>query len=472
MALNRTYTDSDVRTSIWMYAALFFLAVVTGLLIASITPTSIVVAVVLGLGLLFIFSPFKGLLAYLLVFPILDQLTSFTLFEFGALEINSQIFLRGTLLLVIALYWITRKHRFFDYPLTKPISLFLSYFFISSAIGLDPITGLTYWAKLAFWLLLIPTSTAILLDAQRENPDSEELLGGFARFSLLVIIVSVVFSVLNGVTTSGSAYGVGEVFGQFSSQHALALPLTMGLTWAIMPLVSGRRVIFPTLLAGAILVVILGTYVRTSLVAVLIGILVLLIFALRLKFIDSMQKKLACFLAILLVCTVTIGHLYINKDSWSQRTQDFSTTETAGAGRLDIYGDNLNYFLSSSIFQKVFGNGLHSTSAISKENTGSATEGHNDFVELLVGGGILGLFLYFMLLFLTWREIQKRLVDRSIFGLAAVMGFAILLASGLLNGIIFYPSALTYFAVLIGAMISADKQTPVNDESPIMQSSR
>lgn len=118
--------------------------------------------------------------------------------------------------------------------------------------------------------------------------------------------------------------------------------------------------------------------------------------------ISAKQKSLVIILPFL---AIAFGIYYFNnylEDNTGFMNRLNSTLEGDDSGRGDIYNDILNVFISdNNIIHYVFGNGAESTIKLFQIHA------HNDWLELLINQGLIGLFCYFSYYKSFWNQIKK-----------------------------------------------------------------
>ena len=87
------------------------------------------------------------------------------------------------------------------------------------------------------------------------------------------------------------------------------------------------------------------------------------------------------------------------------------TAETGGNGRIEIYTNIIHHYIDSNFTEQIFGHGYRSVRYI---NNGLLA--HNDFLQLLYDGGVLGVLLYMALWFFFIRIAIKNWRRRKQFG--------------------------------------------------------
>ena len=187
--------------------------------------------------------------------------------------------------------------------------------------------------------------------------------------------------------------------------------------------------------------------------AITYSVLVLLL-AIYTDFIESKKKN---FIKSLFIASFLISLFYITFINFEQRTEGYISSrfknieEDKGSGRLDIYVDVLNEFQTKSILEKLLGSGQNAVRKdniilVNKMGTISSLSAHNDFIEILYDFGIIGLLLYFKIIYHVSKNILiLRKINKQYY-YANVAAFIIFLIMSFVSHLIIYA---TYFAYIV-----------------------
>lgn len=150
-------------------------------------------------------------------------------------------------------------------------------------------------------------------------------------------------------------------------------------------------------------------------VTILLGsrksILVILLSIIFIFFKSSLKLKakvvLFCLAAVLLI-TNLLPHDYLQFVSerllglgfWSEYSD---SVDVADQIRKDLIRNGVSYFLH----RPLFGHGLYNFSIVNGQNTGIFLYSHNNFIELLVGCGLIGFMIYYAIYILIYRNFKK-----------------------------------------------------------------
>lgn len=146
-------------------------------------------------------------------------------------------------------------------------------------------------------------------------------------------------------------------------------------------------ILFPSLLY-CLVFILLGMKRGAILIAIIL--LVYTIFNLY-KLESARLKKYIVFFSIIVFCSLiaAVDYMLTNSDYFISRIE--LTLEGNSSGRGDLYGLFISYFLNQqSLINILFGNGANATLQIGPNYA------HNDWLELLINQGLLGIFIYLL----------------------------------------------------------------------------
>ncbi|MDO5340954.1 MAG: O-antigen ligase family protein [Bacteroidia bacterium] len=157
--------------------------------------------------------------------------------------------------------------------------------------------------------------------------------------------------------------------------------------------------------------------------AVLVSALLFLWFVyVSLKNSHGFKKTAILLLSIVLVSIGVkfIGYFYENSDYFQQRIE--STVEGKSSGRDFVYSELWNHYLNNdNVLQLLFGEGAYHT-----ENVTGHLKAHNDWLELLIDCGLLGVILYFVywIAFVKdWRRCRNNVMIYAMMGSCFIFTF-------------------------------------------------
>jgi O-antigen ligase len=161
------------------------------------------------------------------------------------------------------------------------------------------------------------------------------------------------------------------------------------------------------------------------------------------------SKRQKAVLCLALVITIGIVALYVSTHATSitQRFSDFSNPARAGSGRLLIYKAAIASYQEYSIFGKLFGQGL---GAAISYYPGTRISTHNDYISILLSGGLMGLVLYFFVFIELWRQVKSTAQNSHLPFVIAGTTIATYLVAAISDNVMQFVSPMTYFGFLIG----------------------
>lgn len=151
------------------------------------------------------------------------------------------------------------------------------------------------------------------------------------------------------------------------------------------------------------------------------------------------NNRLLFYCAIVL--SIIIGILFqSNIQSLIWKTPAEHDIDRATSGRTIMFKNNVRFFIDSSLLKKIIGNGISDESRYGY---------HNDFMRLLISYGLIGLSLYFALLFyILWdiflfEDYKTKYLFAAVLISVAAMNFGS-------NGYVFRIELSQYFWIMVG----------------------
>lgn len=398
-----------------------------------------------GVLLLFPLQPGKFILGYLIISPLLDQLVY--LLPQSGLLVGPQILVRGGMIMLLVFYWLAAQRNPLLVKAARPMFILLLWLVLSTfSSGMIEKLGLTNLAKIAFWMLLLPTVADLVAH-------EEVKLYTIYRCMLLSTLITIVSLLSTSYfrVSEFSRYGVGEMSGLFTP-HSLALNLSLGLI-VILALATQQQnqwLRLVLLLFGAgVVVSIAKTYVRTGWLACIV-----MLFTLNLMFWrygkDYSGRKALMWGQVIIagvIAIYTLTHLEL----LIERNRDFAGGEGEfGSGRVFIYTTHLRNYANFSILKKVIGGGMAATSFYTQYRSYAT---HSDYVNVLLAGGFVGTSLHLWLFISLWKQIKSTAQNNNFPLIIAGCAIATYLVAAMTNGVWDYASVMTSFSFLVGGAI-------------------
>jgi hypothetical protein len=295
------------------------------------------------------------------------------------------------------------------------------------------------YGQMFYWIALW-TTVAVRCETVEE---STFVLRGLALGALLTAL-SVIAGLFAGV---GNYYTLDSVLssaGWFDTAKMITGILVVG---GIIFLYLGRnsRSLVPALATGLCAVACVLTYARAGQAALVAATAWLLFWRLLIGRAIEVQWLNRWF-ALLLVGCVLVPSV-VNVNSMLARWGDVGSSDNAGSGRATFWRIALDAFENENDSQQALGIGYKAMSEMLFRDYGDDIKHtHNDFLDLLLVGGIPGVTLFATLvLSFAWMALQSG--PRSATGAAAVAVFIAYLCHSQLTGQIWGTDSMTYYTV-------------------------
>ncbi|WP_434926541.1 hypothetical protein [Shewanella sp. HL-SH2] len=279
----------------------------------------------------------------------------------------------------------------------------------------------------------------------------------FVSISLLLFNIPFVFGFLPELSSGIALTALGGdetgYSGPFQNGHAASITMgAVGLYFLYKITVQKDKVmkyLYCILLVFA-LFIIFKTLVRTGLLMILIGLLTFLYSFYGIRWFIKFTPFL---ILIILVLTLVVS----NNEAIMLRLFDGSVYErehehwfyNVGSGRLWMGWTNLVYWFDSGLFGWVFGTGIGPSKDNMEAVVGIRVFSHNGFVDALTHNGLIGLYLYIMILSLSYKLIRNcKGHNKNMFALAVSMFVSYLLFVLFQGGSRFFLDVLFVLSIL------------------------
>lgn len=194
--------------------------------------------------------------------------------------------------------------------------------------------------------------------------------------------------------------------------------------------------------------------------AILIGTLCMVWFLLEMFRTAKSYKKLLIVVVsavVVVIMAYLVWHLLQTSTFFNQRLQ--ATIEGNTSGRDFLFATFLNHFLyDTTFFQFLFGSGANATLEV------SVNYAHNDWLELAVNQGALGIVLYaiyWISFFLAWRSMSGDRLIGFAFGLVLLIYFVRTFFSFSYGGMSIYSTSVLGFCLGAGMRGKEEKSMAV-----------
>ena len=310
--------------------------------------------------------------------------------------------------------------------------------------GLE-INNLIAYVQIAYWLTIWYVAIVSVTDVWSARTVAKGLVAG-----ALITAASVYFGYATGVETLYSRAGVEASSGWFVSPKGIAGSLVAGAF--IVAYLGYRRhpwgsvLIALFCLGGSFL-----TYARAGMVAMSVALAWLALWSLGTRY--SVRSSWAVRLVLVSLCGAAIVAATLGTAGLMTRWADLDDPDKAGSGRLLLWGTAIRGFLGGSVDEQLFGRGFQGMLDMVYQSLGVAVHTHNDVLDMLVIGGVLGLIV----LGLAFAGIVVQIRAARSASPEFAVAVAILLVLGcqaFFTGQLFLPDIMTFYLLGITAVLA------------------
>ena len=379
--------------------------------------------------------------------PVLNQIHTAVPLRIGPFSLLQV--LRGALLLALLAYAILAGQRNGRENPTGWVCLMVAG--CLAAFGLNefyrrgelPLESSVAGAQMLYWAL----AWHVAAQAIRSRGEASLVAGGLVAGSL-VTAASVIYAYLAGVPSFYRTQGVDASAGWFASAKGIAGTLAVGAVLAGHLAWQRRRPVYwwaAALCVGALLL----TYARAGMVAACCALAWLLIWAGA----NGFGRRSAWARRMLLTSAIAgaIFFLQAGTEGLLRRWSDLEQPGYAGSGRLILWSAAWDRYLEGTATEQVFGIGYGGMLDLTERAAGARLHTHNDVLDLLLVGGMVGIvFLMAVLAGIVWQI--RRVPFRAPEFALAVAVLTVLLVQGGLTGQIFLPDVMAYYLLAISAI--------------------
>ncbi len=336
----------------------------------------------------------------------------------------------------------------------------LIFVFIAYAIFISFFSPLKFesfsWAlKIATWLLILATSSKTFTEEQNLYQINQAV-----SIAVVIVVFSFILSRL-GFYGKSLTYETGVTLygGGFETGKALAYHLGMAIPILALATVNkhGINQYFSIILIFTSMTVIILTFVRAPVIALLVGFLSYQYFDYRYG--DKRFLKVISIIFFIALTVISFTFFWGQSQytsRWRELGDKYSEgrIEKLGSGRVGGLISFYEYYLyKASVLRKVFGSGLGSSYAY----LGTNIIIHNDFAEILMGCGIIGLSIYLFILLRVFKLLiqslkktnQPRVARAVILALSSFFVFISFHMTNITSGLL----VLSMWAIYSGATI-------------------
>ncbi|MEO8128926.1 MAG: O-antigen ligase family protein [Bryobacteraceae bacterium] len=396
------------------------------------------------------------LAALVIADPILNQISTaygFTVGSLSLLQLARGVVLITTLCMAVMLPPSRTRVRRLVLRITLAIGAGVTLIALNDVLSYGfEISNIIAYVQIAYWLTIWYLAVGVITDPQRAMIVANGLVIG-----ALITAASVFYGYLSGAAIESiyEAKGVEASAGWFVSAKGIAGSLVAG---ALLAAYQGyrRRPAVSVLLALFCMGASFLTYARSGLVALCVALTWLLIWSMGSRF--NQRSSWAWRLLLTSFCGAIIIAASIGTADLAARWADLSDPEKAGSGRLLLWAAGARGLVNGSLSEQLFGRGFQGMLDMVYASLGVAIHTHNDLLDMLVIGGVLGLIV--LGLIFAGLVIQVRAAKPASPEFA--VGVAILLVLGsqaFLTGQMFLPDVMTFYLLAITAVLAGARQS-------------
>jgi len=335
--------------------------------------------------------------------PLIDIINH--IFEIGSDDYArlgfSQI-IRGVLIILMLLSGLYLRHKIKLDSMSKLLLIFSAYIFLFSWVHISPYKDFVFGLKVLFITVVYINSKVLF---------SSNIIGDkFVKSAYYMIALTVFISLIVGYymdvpSYEGIDFALAGITGQPAGPSANIASIFPIIFIGNLQNISNWKII--NLLFCIILS--LAMMRRTGIIAISLSSLFVIILSLS-KVKDVLKKLILLFLIIVIVI---VGWYFIKKYSFDQAIEmRFEEADIrkggTGSGRTLFWEESISHILSRDSFIEIFfGEGYEFSRIIMYKSMGTYTMAHNDFIEIWLDFGWIGLIIILIYLYLLIREMFK-----------------------------------------------------------------
>ena len=139
---------------------------------------------------------------------------------------------------------------------------------------------------------------------------------------------------------------------------------------------------------------------------------------------------------------------FFNFESLIMRNRDLLDEQTMGSSRLRIFQDALEVYADFPIPQKAIGGGI-----VAETLPSWGHDAHNDYLNVLLTGGLVGLLLHLWIFISLWRQVKSTVQDDYFPLIVSYCTIVIYAVGAMTYAVREYPNVMTYFSFLVGGAL-------------------
>ncbi|MDD4289914.1 MAG: O-antigen ligase family protein [Patescibacteria group bacterium] len=405
--------------------------------------TSLAIIILVILAPLFLIYPYYSLLLLLIVRNSTDLYAENMFLDFYFVSLNFSSIL-GIIIILWAIYVIFKeKINIFRIPLSVPWILFLLYSSTSLIYTIDFNSSLKFLTKLFdFYLLYI-----IFYNYLKNAENKYKFRKYFILAVLLSFIVPIIFGFYQFIFHTGyiGPEGLNRLFGTFTHPNIFSFTLLLFLFILVILYTKDyrkkdkkeKKLIFCLIIITLFLLI--NTFTRSAWIGAILFIFLWLILYKKNKIFRIIYYICAfSFLIFLIINYTTLKYYNFNNIDFIRRITTSDTSVSSSEWRFNSW-KQMSIYVSQSPF---IGFGLDTYRTLREKQIYSTIYedpyyAHNDYYQILIELGIIGLILYCNLLVQTFYQIYKKYLqkkDKAI--LLSLFGVIIIFSIGLVDNIL------------------------------------
>ena len=200
------------------------------------------------------------------------------------------------------------------------------------------------------------------------------------------------------------------------------------------------------------LLILMYSLKRGGLIAFMVA--VIAYFVVQTKINSSRKSNFIIVTSILIVVSISLYYLFIyfnNRLDGLVLERLLDSIDSEGSGRLDVYRYYLNSINNSSILYFLFGRGWEGSLRVGNMSLTS----HNDFIEVFIDFGIIGLVLYLLFIVSLIKLFFKMIKIKHEYAPAMAASLCIFFVNSMVSHIFIYTKYMLLFALFWGFVVSS-----------------
>lgn len=342
-----------------------------------------------------------------------------SLFHFESISVSSfkiSHLWKGVLLVFLLFSLVRKKMDLFIY---RPLIIISILHFVNADLINSPITAIT---NFSIFLLIPFLGLYILKFNYFQIKQSLIFFSSIFIFSFIPYYFGFVKSLSRGYDLHSFEGSVGLV-GPYQGPHGAAITLAISLIVILYFLFEGSYNKWYLLIVFVLgLIFLMNTYVRTGFLMLLVGVIPILF-----NYAKKSIKALISIFSIIFIFSFIVlfqinkNKVLLNRILGKSIYNSEISLNTYSSGRGDIYENSLKVFQEENLFEKIVGIGQFEQRVRLEKKMGSPYVSHNAFIDFLLKGGIISLFLFLNFIYkllkyiFSYNDIPEKTLTISLF---------------------------------------------------------